>query len=579
LREPRTLADLACRREHAAGDRRWLTQPMGNGRVATWTWREAVGEARRMAAHLVGLRLPPRSNIALCSKNCAWWFMADLAIWMAGHVTVPVYPNLSVETVRYILDHSQPRLLFVGKLDPVWEEMRQGVPAGLPCVAFPLSPARGSPGWDEVVAAQPPLAEPVERSPEEVATIIYTSGTTGAPKGAMISFGAMSAVARNYVSFLGTTAADRVLSYLPLAHAFERTSEAGSFHAGYQVFFAESLDTFLADLRRARPTKFLSVPQLWIKFRSGVLQKVPPAKLDRLLRIPVLRGLVKKRILRELGLDRVTVAASGSAPLPAEVVAWYRRLGLELLEGYAMTENFCYSHASQPGRVRPGCVGPPLPGVECRLSAEGEILVKSPGTMLGYFRDPAHTAEAFTEDGFLRTGDLGVVDPDGQLRITGRIKELFKTSKGNYVAPALIENRLLTHPWIEHCCVCGSGEPQPHALVVLSEEARELAVERRTSALESGLRDHLQAVNRELDAGEQLGFLAVVDDVWSPENGFLTPTLKVRRARIESAYGSLAPRWREQRRPIVWVPGERAAGRPSSAGAVLPGSDPPRAAP
>ncbi len=551
--ETRTLLDLAYHWERATADRRWLTQPMGGGRVQTWTWQQAMDEARRMAAYLSSLRLPPRSSIALCSKNCAWWFLSDLAIWMAGHVSVPLYPILPAETVRFILDHSQARLLLVGKLDPVWDEMKKGVPAGLPRVAFPLSPASDGPTWNDLVAAQAPLAAPSVRSPEELATIAYTSGSTGQPKGAMSSFGAMSTVGRCISTFLDADGADRVLSYLPLAHVFERAYvEAAGLHSGAQIFFAETLETFLDDLRRARPTLFLSVPRLWMKFQAGVLQKVPAAKLERLLKIPIVSGLVKRKILRQLGLDRVRIAGSGSAPIPAEVIAWYRHLGLELLEGYAMTENFAYSHISKPGQVRPGYVGPPMPGVECRLTEAGEVLVKSPGNMLGFFRDPALTAEMLTSDGFVRTGDLGAVDAEGRLTITGRVKELFKTAKGKYVAPAPIENRLLNHPSVEQCCVCGSGYPQPHALVVLSEGARRRLADAGRAALEQELVDHLQDVNRDLPQYEKIEFLAVIDDAWLPENGFLTPTLKVKRARIESAYGPLVPQWYDERSPVVW---------------------------
>ena len=553
MRDDATLLDFAYGWEGAGADRRWLTQPMGEGRVETWTWKQGMDEVRRMAAHLESLGLPPGSSIALCSKNTAWWFMADLAIWMAGHVSVPLYPILTAEIVRHILEHSQAKLLFVGKLDPVWEQMKAGVPASLPRVALPLSPPSDAPRWHDLVAASEPLPGPVARAPGEVATIVYTSGSTGRPKGAMLSFGAMSASARHIAAFLRAGPADRVLSYLPLAHVFERAYvEAAGLHSGCQVFFAESLDTFLADLQRARSTLFLSVPRLWMKFQAGVFEKVPPAKLERLLKVPILAGLVKKKILRQLGLDRVRFAGSGSAPIPAEVIAWYRRLGLELLEGYALTENFAYSHISRPGQVRPGYVGPPMPGVEFRLSEAGEILVKSPGDMLGYFRDPAATKEAFTPDGFLRTGDLGEVDASGRLRVTGRVKELFKTAKGKYVAPAPIENRLLNHPSVEQCCVCGSGYPQPHALVVLSEEARRRLAASGKAALERELADHLRQVNRDLPRYEQLEFLAVVGDQWLPENGFLTPTLKVKRARIEGQYGQLAQRWYDEKKAVVW---------------------------
>jgi long-chain acyl-CoA synthetase len=564
--ELRTLLDCALHWERTAGDRRWLTQPMGGGRLATWTWKEGMDEVRRMAAYLDGLRLPPGSSVALCSKNCAWWILADLAISMAGHVSVPLYPVLTADTVRYVLEHSQATLLFVGKLDPVWEEMRRGVPPGLPCVAFPLSPASDALRWDDVVAARAPMAAPVARSPEEVATIVYTSGSTGQPKGAMSSFRSMCAVGRAMADYCGTTPADRALSYLPLAHCYERAwGEANGLHGGAQLFFPESVETFLEDLRRARPTLFVSVPRLWMKFQAGVFEKVPPAKLDRLLGIPVLGRLVKRKVLRQLGLDRVRLAGSGSAPIPAEVIAWYRRLGLELREGYAMTENFAYSHSARAGQVRPGYVGVPLPGVECRLSEAGEVLVKSPGNVLGYFRDPARTAEMFTPDGFLRTGDRGELDADGRLRITGRIKELFKTTKGKYVAPAPLENRIVGRAGIEQCCVCGSGQPQPHAIVVLSDEARRRVAREGPSAVEQELAELLRRVNRDLPPYERLEFLAVIDDAWLPENGFLTPTLKVKRARIEETYGPFARSWYDLKRAVVWQGGAGRGAAPRSA--------------
>ncbi len=419
-------------------NRMYLTQPMGgdDANIRTWSWKEAVDEARRMAAYLKSLDLPDRSHIALCSKNCAYWIIADLAIWMAGHVSIPIFPILTVDIVQYTLEHSESRLLFVGKLDPVWEEMKKGVPADLPMIAFPLAPENDYTQWDDIIAKHEPLAKPVERTLEEMATIIYTSGSTGKPKGAMMSFSAMHKSARGICEYLKTHADDRILSYLPLAHSFERfIVESHSLYAGFPLYFAESLDTFLQDLQRARPTLFISVPRLWLKFQLGVFQKVPPKKLNRLLKIPILSGIVKKKILTQLGLNHVRFAGSASAPIPKEIIEWYRNLGLELLEGYGMTENMAYSHCTKPGEVRPGYVGPPYPDVQQRISEDGEILVKSPGNMTGYYKMPEKTAEDFTEDGFFKTGDMGEIDEKGRLKITGRIKELFKTSKGKYVAP------------------------------------------------------------------------------------------------------------------------------------------------
>ena len=429
-----------------------------------------------MANHLAGLKLPPRSQIAIVGKNSAHWIMADLAIWMAGHVSVPLYPTLSSETARTILEHSESRLLFVGKLDD-WPTIRAGVPSGLPVIELPLAPDTGALKWAEVVARSQPLAQIPQRDPDELATIIYTSGTTGTPKGVMLSFGGLVA-AMIADEKIDVTPQDRYLSYLPLAHSYERyVGEGIAIFHGMQLYFAESLESFPLDLQRARPTVFCSVPRLWMKFQSGVHAKLPAEKLQRLLSIPVVGRLVRRKILKGLGLDQARFAFSGAAPLAPEVIDWYRRLGLELLEGYGMSENHSYSHASEPGDARSGYVGRSRPGVETRLSEDGEVLVKSPGMMMGYFKAPELTAEVVTADGFLRTGDRGELDEQGRLRITGRVKELFKTSKGKYVAPAPIENRLLSSGLLEQCCVTGAGFPQPHAVGVLSENLRPLLKE------------------------------------------------------------------------------------------------------
>lgn len=561
MSEKKTILDWALHWEKEAPDMLHFVQPLGGAvdNVKTWTFAQALKEARRVAAYLERLGLPPKSRIAICSKNCAHWILADWAIWMAGHVSVPLYPVLNAATVRYILEHSDSKLLFVGKLDPVWAEMEQGVPADVRRVAFPLAPPGSYERWDDIVARHEPIARVAQRSLDEMATIVYTSGSTGQPKGVMLSFGAMAAPTEGLVELLGLNSTDRMLSYLPLAHTMERWIIGGcSTRAPFQVFFAESVNTFLQDLQRARPTLFLSVPRLWAKFQSGVFKKLPPKKLDLLLSIPIVRGFIKKKVLRGLGLDKVRFAGSGSAPIPGDLLAWYRKLGLELLEGYGMSENFNYSHVNKLGQVRVGFVGSPYKGVECKLSADNEVLVKSPGLMMGYFKQPNETREAFTEDGFFRTGDCGVIDELGRLQITGRVKEIFKTAKGKYVAPAPIENKLMNHRGIEQVCVSGAGQPQPHALVVLSEEARAGVTQGGKEALESQLLEHLKDVNKDLDNVEQLQFLSVVKDEWTAENGFLTPTLKIKRGKIEDAYRSQVPGWYAQNRKVVWADGPAA---------------------
>jgi long-subunit acyl-CoA synthetase (AMP-forming) len=544
----RTPLEGAFHWERTTPSKIWLTQPMGGGVVKDFTWRAALDEARRMAAHLRSLALPPGSSIAVLSKNSAHLILADLAIWLSGHVSVLLYPTVSAQTVSQILTHAEARLIFVGKLD-AWPSQAPGVPAGLTRIGLPLGPKLDGPSWDELIASQAPVGE-VVRTPEELATIVYTSGSTGEPKGVMMTFGAMSRACQSALGVLPGSPEDRSLSHLPMAHVAERyLVECLSLMVGSRVFFAESLDTFVEDLKRARPTVFFTVPRLWQKFQLGVFSKVPPAKLDRLMKIPIVSHLVKRKILKGLGLDAVRLAGSGAAPMPPEVLAWWRRLGVELLEGYGMTENFACSHASRPGRVRVGYVGEPYPGVACRLSDEGEVQIKSPGMMSGYFKAPELTAEAFTPDGWLRTGDRGEIDDLGRMRITGRVKELFKTSKGKYVAPAPIENRLGNHAAIEAVCVGGLGRPQPYGLVMLGLEARRQGAR---AELESLLAEHLRSVNRELEPHETLAFLAVVRDEWQIENGFLTPSMKIRRSVIEETYEPHLDAWYGAGRPVLW---------------------------
>lgn len=386
---------------------------------------------------------------------------------------------------------------------------------------------------------------------------MYTSGSTGNPKGVMHSFRSMTAAADGFLAeWTDKLPSDtRAISYLPLAHVFERSCvEVTSLLGGNQIFFVESIDTFLRDLKRARPHAFLSVPRLWVNFQQGILARLPQEKLTRLLRVPIVSWLVKRKILRGLGLDRAVMAGSGSAPLPPEVLQWWRDLGLELLEGYGMTENFCLSHTSRVGAARVGYVGTPMPGVESRLTAEGEVLVKSPSNMLGYFKEPELSREAFTEDGFLKTGDLGETDAAGRLKITGRVKELFKTSKGKYVAPAPIESQLLARGELEQACVSGANLAQPFALVVLAEHLRksELGAAQKVEVTKL-LQLHLTQLNAKLDPHEQLDKLIVMREEWTVDNGLLTPTLKLKRQAIEARYGPKVAEWFLLTENIVWV--------------------------
>ncbi len=544
--------------EATTPDRVVFTQPLGGGHVRDYTWREVMDQCRRMAAHMQGMGLQPGDKVALLSKNTAHWLMSDFAIWLGGFVSVPLYPTLAAGTIRQILQHSEARLLFVGKLDG-WEAMKPGVPADLACISLPLAPAdaaRSYPAWDDIVASTEPLAGQPLRDADELSTIMYTSGTTGAPKGVMHSFGTFAwgvQAGLRRVPAINSNA--RMLSYLPLSHVAERTLvEHGLLATGMHVYFAESLETFTADLQRARPTVFFSVPRLWVKFQQGVNAKMPPAKLDRLLKIPILGGIVRRKVLTALGLQDCIFAAGGAAPMPPDLLRWYNKLKLDLVEVYGMTENCGISHATLPGKQRPGTVGLPYDGVQSRLDpVSSEIQVKAPCLMLGYFKEPELTRQAFTADGWLKTGDKGALDAEGNLRITGRVKDLFKTSKGKYVAPAPIEDRLVMHYAIEACCVTGANLGQPLALAMLNPEAARKAVEPAGRAeLEASLAAHLKHVNEMLDPHEQLDCIVAMVDAWTVENDIITPTFKVKRNRIEDLFAKNYDRWVATRKRVIW---------------------------
>jgi long-subunit acyl-CoA synthetase (AMP-forming) len=319
------------------------------------------------------------------------------------------------------------------------------------------------------------------------------------------------------------------------------------------VFFAEALDTFLADLQRARPTLFISVPRLWLKFQQGVFAKMPPAKLERLLKIPILGKVVARKVRAGLGLDHVLLAASGSAPIPPDLIAWYRRIGIKLIEGYGMTEDCACSYTSTERYSAPGYVGVPLDGVQGKLSPEGEILIKSPGQLVGYYKRPDLDAESFTPDGFFRTGDLGEFSPEGMLKLTGRAKELFKTAKGKYVAPAPIENLINAHPMIELSMVSGVGYPAAYAIVLLAETLRPRQADPQVRAeVQQQLSQLLDQVNASVADYEQLKMIVVAREAWSIENGLLTPTMKIKRAKIEKMLEPEVARWYADKQKVLW---------------------------
>ena len=537
-----------------------FTQPVNNGQLLNWTWASAMQEVRRIAAWIDAQGWPPGSNIVIVSKNCAWWFMADFAIWMSGHVSVPFFPAARDLSLAALFAHSQPVAAFVGPLEnPL--PLNDDTFHNLPFVAFPnCAPQYTPPGsvlWSDIITTQSPLEGDPVRSATAIATIIYTSGTTGQPKGAVHNFRALSLWAKSMLPTIGpnpTGELDRILSYLPLAHIAERAIvEVNCLFMPIHIFFTEGQPTFLTDLIRSRCTLFFSIPRLYIRFQQGVFEKIPEKKLNLLLSIPILGNIVRKKILANLGLGEARLISSGGAAIPVDIIQWYRKMGLNFAEGYGMTEDGI-THAPRPGQERIGYVGNASPWALTRISPEGEVQIKGPMNMIGYYRNPELTRQAFTDDGFFRTGDRGEIDELGRLRLIGRLKEEFKTSKGKYVAPAQIEKLLSCSYLFESVAVFGSGMIAPFAMAVLTPPLRkELAPTGHRADIEAKLAAELNNVNAQLEHHEQLRFIVLSEQPWTIDNELLTPTLKVRRATLEQRYSPRFASWENSQTKVIWM--------------------------
>lgn len=526
---------------------RYMRQPI-NGEWVEYNWARVADEVRRMAAYLKAQGYEPGSKVAILSKNCVHWVLSDWAVWMAGYVSVPIYPNVTPQTLRQILDHSESKLCFVGKLDD-WAYIKPGIPESMPGICFPFYGITDYPNWDDVLMGVDPIKEDVVHPMDNICTIMYTSGTTGIPKGVMHSFYNFAFAATNALPPLSISTEATFFSYLPMCHIAERLLiEMGSLYAGGQVSFAESLETFPKNLADTQPTVFLAVPRIWAKFQEKILEKMPQKKLNLLLSLPIINGIVKKKIRTNLGLTNATNIFSGAAPISVELINWFGKLGIQIQQAYAMTEDSCYSHVNVKQRDRIGSVGEALPDVDVRISEEGEIQIKHVALMKGYYKEPEMTAAVFTPDGYFKTGDKGERDAQGYLRITGRVKDLFKTSKGKYVAPAPIEMKLMDDHDVEQACVVGVGLPQPIALITLSESGRK----KTERDLEHGIREVLFRINETLDSFEKLDKAIIVQGEWTVDNGLMTPTLKIKRGDVEKKYQEFYDKWYAEKADVIW---------------------------
>ena len=533
--------------EKTQPDTIFLRQPQ-NGNWKTWTWAEAGVECRKIAAGLHGLGLPPKAHVAILSKNCAHWIMADIALMMGGYISIPIYPTLSSASILPIMQHSDAKAIIVGKLDD-FAEQKSGIPTGIITIGSTGYNTKGQYNWEDMIAGNEPAKHLYDWHHNDLMTIIYTSGTTGTPKGVMHNAGTFSDSTTKLNHTLSLPKHPALFSYLPLSHIAERMGiQMNGMYSGATISFAESLTSFSENLQSVQPNIFFAVPRLWAKFQEGVLQKLPQKKLDLLLSLPLINGIIKKSIRKKLGVLQASHIYSAAAPLSVDIIKWFERLGVIICQGYGMTEDCVYGHFEFPGSRVLGSVGKPIPGLQTRFSEAGELSVKCPGLMKGYYKNEADTATLFDADGYMKTGDKAAYNHDGYLFITGRVKDEFKTDKGKYIAPAPIEMKLSANTDIEQVCVVGMGIPQPIALITLSE----LGKKKSKHDLETSIAHTVTIVNPQLESHEKLAKAVIMAENWTIANGLITPTMKTKRNEVEKIHQAFYPQWFNTEGGVIW---------------------------
>ena len=538
-------------------DKPYLRQPIGE-KWEEYTWGEVGDMARRLATGLKSLNIREGAHIGIYSKNCREWIISDLAIVMAGYVSVPFFPSLNGKELTYIMDYGDVDALFIGKIE-TWDEIKNDLPAEMPIIRFPKydgcsNVTRGH-EWHEFINSHDPIQNPNNPKLSDLWTIIFTSGTTGNPKGVMLTYQAIDGIKvvlddPNNPLGIKHTGNNDFISYLPLNHIFERVViEWCSFRYGGTISFVESIETFGQNLKDVQPHVFAAAPRVWTKLQMGILSKFPQKRLDTLLKIPVLSGILKKLIRKGLGFSKVRVTVSGSAPMPVELIEWFRKVGVYITNGYGMTEN-CAICSSVDGKdfKKLNTVGKAQKGVELKIDeGTGEILMRGPFVMIGYYKNEELSNETL-RDGWLHTGDKGFLDDDGYLHITGRVADSFKTSKGEYIEPLTLEQFFVNMNEIEEVCVVGLGIAQPLCLVQLSDIGKNSSREK----LSKMFTETLDSVNSDLVNYKKISTLIIVKDEWTQENGIIGPTQKLKRTAIDELYSTKYLEWHESEESLIF---------------------------
>ena len=588
-----TLPQLFLNAVKARGDRVWLREK-DLGIWREWSWNRAAAAVREVAMGLVDLGLQPGQTAGILSNTVVEWVLADLGVLCAGGVSNGIYPTDSTAQVEYLCNDSTTQVLFVEdeeQLDKALEA-RERIPSLKWIVVFDME---GLSGFDDpqVISLDAlrergrafDQAHPGEfdrrvasRGPDDLAILVYTSGTTGKPKGAMHLHGALTWTVRNATVGLPQVEGDERMCFLPLCHIAERMiGEISSIYAGSVLNFVENPDTVPENVREISPTIFFAVPRVWEKFYSAVVIAVKessrlqqlvygwsigvgarvadlvlqrqsvPASLKWQFRLA--RFLALDNVRKMVGIHRARYLLTGAAPIAPDLIRWYLALGVPMLEGWGMTETTGLGTLNRPDSIRPGTIGTAAEGVEARIDpATGEIQVRGRNVFAGYLNLPQQTAETISPDGWLHTGDVGVVDEHGVFRITDRMKDIIITAGGKNITPSEWENELKFSPYITDAVVIGDKRAYLVCIVMIDQENVEKYAQdhdvpfsnyaslTRAPEVKALIQDELDKVNKKFARVEQVKKFWLLDQQLSAEDEELTPTMKLKRKLVQQKY-------------------------------------------
>lgn len=531
MESPTLIGQLAHWAEECP-DRVWL-RDLNEAGETSYSWSEAQDQVHAVAAALEK-RLGSGHSMALLSKNRAHWVLADLAVIASGNVSVPLFTTHTAATAQYILEFTDTKVLFLGETTN-WDAVKEVMPEGGLVITLPgVSCDEAHVTWDTLLQEGQGQRPSHQGEASDLISLVFTSGTTGMPKGVIQTHESNLIPVRRGTEAFASREGSRFFSYLPLSHIAERQIvEYGSMVACGEIWFNESLDTLLRDLPACKPNIFFGPPRVWEQLQQAVLGKVGGQEaLDQLLEQDA-EGM-GALVLGGLGLTEVDYCLTAAAPTPPALIHWWDKLGLPLCEGFGQTEAMSLIVTKVDDR-RIGSIGKPISGVEVKISDIGELLIRAEGCTPGYYQQPEKTAELW-QNGWLHTGDKAYIDDDGFIFITGRVKDYFKTIQGKFVAPPPIEGLFADNVHAEQQCLLGRGFSKTVMVTVLSDAAG--GVDR--GVVEASVLDTITSINSEIEKHARIGAVIISNEHWTIENEILTPTLKIRRERVETVFAEKA---------------------------------------